>query len=323
MDAPQQFDAFDGHVADPGEAAAIREASQALDESQSPLGVDPRVCELRRQLSDLFGVSAHREERQEHPQEETPAPLETAAHDQTVDDVTLTPEAAPEPVSEPANVSHDAADPVRSWLEYVQQREVRAPVGSAPQSPPPPVAPAPAAPPPPPAVPAPLLAPLVRSTVNKSAVREEISSLRDLANRHARGMLAIRATEERARLVWFISGACLIVMCFLGMWAVRYEASQLVRLFGWGILTTAAVSFAVCVNSFQKLSAAADQTQDGDKESAAPAAQQPLAAAGRSDDASELHGSHALPEPMSAEQETQLLSLVDTAKAEPPVRAGS
>lgn len=263
------------------EVAAVHEANEALEESPSPLGLDPRVAALRAQLSNLFGVSLEQHPPlgvDESPAEvlEGPAEAEAEAAPALVLDkqpdvsepvasgpITTSPIPAEEPV--PAAES----DPVRSWLEYLKNRN--APAASAPAelsaltpSPPPLVVP----PPPLNMEPVPLQtsAPLIRQ--NKSAVRLEISHLRDIANRHTRGVLAVKASEQKARLWWFISGAGMVILCFLSMMLLKSPIA-LVRWCGWAFLCGAAVNLAVCVNSFQKLKVVSD-SEDADSAPAKP-----------------------------------------------------
>jgi hypothetical protein len=289
------------------DVAAVREAADALQDSPNPMGLDPRVAALREQLSSLFGVSLDQppapppdadssDDGSPHSFGDEP-PLQADAASIDAAPVAVAPAVAPVEETAPS----DESDPVRSWLAYLKNRN--APV-QAPPSPPEPGAPA--------AVPAPPVAevpavkpsaPLIRQ--NKSAVRLEISHLRDVANRHTRGVLAVKASEQKARLWWFLSGAGMVVLCFVSM-ALLKSQIPLVRWCGWAFLCGAAVNLAICVNSFQKLKSSADHEASDD--GAAPPPEQPP------HDAPSITPSDL----MSHEMEARLEALMDSGKTEQP-----
>ena len=280
---------------DNSEVSAVQEASAALEESGSPLGIDPRVAELRAQLSNLFGVSldaprapqpplaadepasfaddiegAESDERDASQFVADEAVADEAVADEPVTEGTFAgggfePDVAPVAVNPPAEAAapETDSDPVRSWLEYLKNRNAPAPAVSTEARPAaaPPVAATPVLKPEPP--PAPVAAtptvPLVRQ--NKSAVRLEISHLRDVANRHTRGVLAVKPSEQKARLWWFLSGASMVVLCFISM-ALLKSGTPIVRWLGWMFLCGAAVNLAVCVNSFQRLKTRAEGEEE-------------------------------------------------------------
>jgi hypothetical protein len=100
--------------------------------------------------------------------------------------------------------------------------------------------------------------------VNKSAVREEITLLRDVANRHSRNVLARRALNQRARFTWVLWGTALVVLCFSGLWGVRHDAGG-IRTLGWALLGGAAIALACCVYGFRNLSRRPGEMTDSDE----------------------------------------------------------
>lgn len=278
---------------DNSEVSAVQDASAALEESGSPLGIDPRVAELRAQLSNLFGVSLSASRPPEPPLDDAGEPppfvdeTEYAQADEAVAEEAITEqrgpeqrpaerfdfesESAPAPADQAADAMAPApsdadSDPVRSWLEYLKNRNAPAPSASTEAKPAAVSLPAAAAPvskpqAPPVQVSATKSVPMVRQ--NKSAVRLEISHLRDVANRHTRGVLAVKASEQKARLWWFLSGASMVVLCFISM-ALLKSGTPIVRWIGWAFLCGAAVNLAVCVNSFQRLKTRADADEEGE-----------------------------------------------------------
>jgi hypothetical protein len=290
--------------------AAVQQAAEALQDSSNPLGLDPRVAALRAQLSDLFGVSLEQRtetagaDQPDTGQEDSIAAEPAAALDESVitESESASFAAADVPVEETAPSAE--SDPVRSWLAYLQNRN--SPATAAPVE----TSPAPAAPAPVKVSTAPVTEvppvktsePLIRQ--NKSAVRLEISHLRDIANRHTRGVLAVKASEQKARLLWFMSGAGMVVLCFVSM-ALLKSPNSVVRWCGWAFLCGAAVSLAVCVNSFQKLKSTAD-TEEPDE--TVPATDRP---------AHEITSSTAS-ELLTPEMEARLEALIDPSAAEQP-----
>ncbi len=269
---------------DDSEAAVVQEASQALEESGSPLGVDPKVAELRAQLSNMFGVTLNAprppappvtEDEAQRIAEDTAATPEPAVPTYAPQSAAGFVEQADDEVETPVEAAAPAApegesDPVRSWLEYLKNRNAPVAAASAPASATPAVTAPPAAPLP---EAKPETPPVVKSVPhvrqNKSAVRLEISHLRDVANRHTRGVLAVKASEQKARLWWFLSGASMVVLCFISM-ALLKSQTPMLRWLGWAFLCGAAVNLAVCVNSFQRLKTGSDAS-DGEGDSAATA----------------------------------------------------
>lgn len=271
------------------EVSAVQEATDALQESDSPLGLDPRVAALRAQLSNLFGVSLdpaqheaapeQAEADSEHsPDEEAAIAEPIPAARQTFDEaasLAVEPECAL-PVSQPIDEAapSNESDPVQSWLAYLKSRNAPAvpAVATAPAPLTPPAAAALPATPVAAAAPVKLNEPLIRQ--NKSAVRIEISHLRDIANRHTRSVLAVKATEQKARLVWFLSGASMVVLCFVSMMLLK-SPTAIARWCGWALLCGAAMNLAVCINSFQKLKS---QTDSDNPDPALPPNQPPAPA---------------------------------------------
>jgi len=225
---------------------------------------DPKLHDLRRQLSDLFGVPADRSRPTSPPVcEDEPVEAEAAIEEPVAAVPAPLPAAPPPPpvVDEsPALVPPaptPASDPVNSWLEYLKQRALEKPGTPAapvvhvpqPQTPKAPSKPAinPAA-----------VAAARKSTTptpvrqNKSAVREEITMLRDLANRHSRNVLARRALTQKARMTWVLWGTALIVLCFSALWGVRHDAGG-IRVLGWLLLGGAAIALGCCIYGFRSL----------------------------------------------------------------------
>lgn len=257
-------------------------------------GEDPKLQELRRQLSDLFGVPADRP-RSPAPEDFIDEPVMEDIADEvaafgpsdpapTIDlqpgmlgmgAMPAAPSLPPPQVTAPTEAPPGpASDPVHSWLEYLKQRALEKP--GTPSSPAIAMAssyvtpsPAPVAAPVKPASnPAPVTsvarqaAPPPPVRVNKSAMREEISMLRDVANQHSRNVLARRALNQRARITWLLWGTALVVMCFSGLWGVRHDAGGM-RLLGWGLLGGAGVALGCCVYGLHALNRrAANQTAD-------------------------------------------------------------
>jgi hypothetical protein len=294
------------------DVAAVQEAADALQDSPNPMGLDPRVAALREQLSNLFGVSLDSQSAMPvDPQTESGLEDSFSAEPEPAQDETAVTDAVPSsivpsvgPVEEAA--PSDESDPVRSWLAYLKNRNAPAAAAAEPVQPSAtPETPGRAAVSTAPGAEIPPIkssAPLIRQ--NKSAVRLEISHLRDVANRHTRGVLAVKASEQKARLLWFMSGAGMVVLCFVSM-ALLKSPFPLIRWCGWAFLCGAAVSLGVCVNSFQKLKSVADQE---DPEGAVPATDRPAheATAGP---AAEL---------MTPEMEARLEALMDSSRTEQP-----
>jgi hypothetical protein len=103
--------------------------------------------------------------------------------------------------------------------------------------------------------------------VDKTAVREEITLLRDVANRHSRNVLARRASHQRARFAWVLWGTSLVILCFTGLYAVQH-GSGLIRMVGWLLFACAAMALAGCVHGFRGLTGrperAPDEADDSD-----------------------------------------------------------
>ena len=171
----------------------------------------------------------------------------------------------------PATPAEDV-DPVRSWQEYLKQRALEGADHAAAAPPPvlpavtsstpvpPPDAPATSSAPATPANPAgpakvsvaARTAPAAIAQVDKSAVREEISRLRSLANQHSRNVLAERALHQRARFAWVAWGTTLVVLCLVGLFAIQHDAAS-VRSMGWLLFSGAGVALIGCVYGFRGL----------------------------------------------------------------------
>ena len=304
-------DASGEQAADPVELAALQEAEAALAERESPLEEDPSVDSLRRELSDLFGVSVDElEARSERVQADD-------AEEQTpeVDEIPATEgsdagfaETEAESVygaeypaveagggegevvvdasveDEPSTVDRPESEFSATGLEssrYLEQfgstsvegmtsmqavattvapevvaaeavEEVEA-VAVATEVESPAVAEAS------------VVQQSTSSRVDKSAVREEITSLRDLANQHARGILAKHEKKNKIRDRLFLSGILTGVLCVAGMSLMASAVNGTGQWVGWGMLACGAVVFAMCLHTFQRLT-------DNDRSAAAAAA---------------------------------------------------
>lgn len=252
------------------EPAGATRTPQSSDE-------DERLTALRRQLSEMFGVPADRPRPPAEPDRTVDFAQEPLVETSTETFAPAAPEPEPEPPAAaiPEVAAEQPNDPVSSWLAYVKQRSLEQ---AAPARPAPTPAPRPVVPPPPPAAapavraPAPVAA-APRSTVatslssvmrvDKTAVREEISLLRDVANQHSRKILERRALHQRARFAWVLWGTALVVLCVAGLSAVQH-ASNVIRTAGWALFGGAAIALAGCVRGFQNLSGRSDNVLDDD-----------------------------------------------------------
>ncbi|REJ94908.1 MAG: hypothetical protein DWQ34_07525 [Planctomycetota bacterium] len=283
--------------ADPLEVAAVQEAEEALADSDSPLGDDPRLDSLRKELSDLFGVSVD-ELKQRSGRTAASEPESSMEDDATA--------LAEETDTTDADVEHDSSsgllsenesetdvpeeetlaaetDPIEdepcdsapsmglSTSRFLEQFKAsqnvatatqavattaasstttqtisEEPVGEAELSDEPESQIAQAEPTQP-------VAQTSVSRVNKSAVRQEITSLRDLANQHARGILAKHEKKNKIRDRLFLSGILTGVLCVAGMSLLASAVGGTGQWVGWGMLACGAVVFAMCVYTFQRL----------------------------------------------------------------------
>lgn len=266
------------HDEEPAAASVTVDASAADGSAEASADCDERIVELRRQLSDLFGVALGARSAASAPASEESIASEAEVAEAPVDDAPSAVHESEVAVVDTAAAdapgagdgASDPSDPVRSWLEYVKNRALDKPTPAAaaahnlpPHSAPPAGASLPMTMP---AVP-PMLtegpgsaagrsAPTAASAhprMNKTLVREEISFLRDVANRHTRSVLAQRAWRQRARLAWILWGTVLVLLCFFGQTAVQHD-SALIRLVGWVLFAGAAIALAGCLQGFLKLS---------------------------------------------------------------------
>ena len=299
------------------------DADRTASESGTGPEADEEVMALRRELSELFGVP---KDRPVSPDPQPPERLSRTCDFEEVGDPTVDlPGEGEDAESAPAEpVASEEFDPVRSWQEYLKQRSLEnsgqpaaapAPVMPAP---PPPAASIPASaaasPAPTPAattsVPAhPTAAvretPAAIARVDKTAVREEIARLRSLANQHSRNLLAERALHQRARFAWVAWGTTLVVLCVVGLIAIRHESGS-VRSMGWLLFTGAGVALIGCVHGFRGLTEAKDDMDDDSVMGAA------------ADDI----GPSMAPELMTPEMEARLREVM-SAPEQTPVSAGT
>ena len=303
-------------AADPVELAAVQEAEAALAERESPLEEDPSVDSLRRELSDLFGVSVDeleaRSERvqadgaEEQPPEgdEIPASEGTnAGFAETEVESVYGAEASEDDAGSgdggvlvdaivedgPSTADGPQSEVSPTGLEssrYLEQFRSTSQEGMASMQ-------AVATTVAPEAVPAEAVegveavavatdveTPVVAeasvvqqstgSRVDKSAMREEITSLRDLANQHARGILAKHEKKNKIRDRLFLSGILTGVLCVAGMSLMASAVNGTGQWVGWGMLACGAVVFAMCLYTFQRLTDSDRQRlMDADRSAAA------------------------------------------------------
>jgi hypothetical protein len=283
---------------------------QPAAEANSSEADDPKLQELRRQLSDLFGVPSERRTARTVDLREIAEsqPVEMAGEEEP-EPVAPPQPAAPAPVEAPVAAAADPSDPVSTWMAYLQQRSQEQP-NTAPRaaSVTPAPAPAPVVPPPPPprpvapapvaSVPQPAAPTAVR--VNKSAVREEITMLRNVANLHSRNILARRASHQRARYAWVLWGTALVVLCFGGLTVLKQGPGPL-RMFGWMMFAGAAAALGGCVHAFRNLTNRGDAADDTAEDVAALDEVEVVAE----------------PEVMTAEMEERLRAVMEETAEEP------
>ena len=149
--------------------------------------------------------------------------------------------------------------------------------------------------------------PAAVAKVDKTAVREEISMLRDVANQYSRRIFEQRAMHRRARSSWVIWGTIMVLLSFAGLALVKQSAG-LLHMLGWGLFAGAAIALGGCIQGFRNLSARpeADSWDVDESDSAATDLEQTLA-----------------PELMSPEMEAKLRSVLEESRSTAPVGAGS
>lgn len=245
-----------GAASAPEEAGSITPAEAAVDTPELPADApneEPRVLELRRQLTELFGVPADYQPPPAGDPQDLSAEGEVAMDG--VESTTPAGDAAPS-----RGIGADVVDLLDTWRARLNA-ELQADGGGSPA--------ASASEPLPDDVTADafVLTPLTPETrlarsaafelpprVDKSAVRQEISSLRAVANSHARAVVARLSMETRARHVWLISGTCMVPLFSGGTYLLSTMPPGPMRWLGWLMLTGGAAAFSVCLNSFNRLS---------------------------------------------------------------------
>jgi hypothetical protein len=227
-------------------AAAALEAVEALEGTESPLGVEPRVAELRRQLTELFGVPADRPSRIDEEPADEPGPSieyhvvkEVASDSARVDGLFESLRAS---LDGKTAAAAEATGDLTSAPDAVVVTPLTAEIelGRSAQAEP-------------------------AARVNKSAVRQEISSLREVANNYARAIVARQTTEKRARIVWLVSAGCMVPLFSGGTYLLTSMPPGALRWLGWLLLTGGAGAFSICLNSFNRLSKLHEETQRFDE----------------------------------------------------------
>jgi hypothetical protein len=94
--------------------------------------------------------------------------------------------------------------------------------------------------------------------LNKTAMRLELSSLREVANRHARAAVAQHASRQQAQRQWIAAMAAMIVLCLLGTWMLNGGFAGALRNAGWGLIAAGAGALVICVRAYWKLRAEGD-----------------------------------------------------------------
>ncbi len=275
-------------------AAEVSTNPESSDESphatagQEPASDDPRVSELRQRLSSLFGIpvgdlAAHETPAgHEPPTIESPpagAPTVQEAESVAAEDATLARLAELRSIvaraTAPAGGDTPAAPidlPAASRSEAVQAAT------SAPGASDVTTNPSSAAPPGTPPVSAAAVMAAGRSSagLNKTAMRLELSSLREVANRHARAAVAQHASRQQAQRQWIAAMAAMIVLCLLGTWMLNGGFSGVLRNAGWGLIAAGAGALVICVRAYWKLRAEGDDDFEFDAPQMVPMEREPV-----------------------------------------------
>jgi hypothetical protein len=234
---------------------------------EEPATDDPRVSELRQRLSSLFGIPVSDRAAHETPAGHEPATIESpppgasTIHEPEplpAEDATLarlaelrsivaratTPAGAETPpalTDRPAASRSEAAPQAATLTPGGGDVTASAPAGA-------------------PSVSAAAAMAAGRSSagLDKTAMRLELSSLREVANRHARAAVAQHASRQQAQRQWIAAMAAMIVLCLLGTWMLNGGFAGVLRNAGWGLIAAGAGALVICVRAYWKLRAEGD-----------------------------------------------------------------
>lgn len=216
--------------------------------------VDPRLSQLRSELAEKFGVPLRGPNRAAEPDTGELAPIpDPAAIEPASESVGAS--ARDEAIQESAvETSEDDSGPTErptGGFEGSTLTSARFMTKRAPELP---IATEAAAPSPPRNT---GRLPVVKR-LDKSAMRRELSSLRAVANLHARASMAEHSTRKRARQTWFMSAGLMVVLNFAAMGLLAGGPEGILRVIGWGLMLAAAVTLAVCLHSFREMVGGSD-----------------------------------------------------------------
>jgi len=99
----------------------------------------------------------------------------------------------------------------------------------------------------------PMRAPIATPRIDRDAVREELSSLRAVANEYARATFAQQSIERQARKSWMTSANCMAGLTVAGALTVSFADYSLLRSFGWLLLGGSVASFGFCLHYFKQI----------------------------------------------------------------------
>jgi hypothetical protein len=86
-------------------------------------------------------------------------------------------------------------------------------------------------------------------------MRRELSSLREVAIRHARARMEQEAPRQQMRRTWYVSACAMVVLNCAAMAVMATGPTGLLKLIGWTLMLAGACALAVCLHSFQQMDA--------------------------------------------------------------------
>lgn len=102
---------------------------------------------------------------------------------------------------------------------------------------------------------------------SKTEIRKELSSLRAVANQHARAEAAVHATRRRTRQIWSQWAAVMVVLNFAAMGLLGASPNGILRIIGWGLMLGGAGALAVCLHLFRQM-VSIDESDSSDRKPA-------------------------------------------------------
>lgn len=90
---------------------------------------------------------------------------------------------------------------------------------------------------------------------NKSEIRRELSSLREVAIRHARSRMAQEAPRQQMRRTWYVSAWIMVALNVAAMGVMSVGPTGMLKLVGWTLMLAGACALAVCLHSFSQMDA--------------------------------------------------------------------